>query len=546
MKRVLCIVLDSVGCGHASDAAEHGDAGANTLGHLFEGVAGLTLPNLARLGLNELLDLPTDVRIHRAASWARLTERSAGKDTTTGHWELMGCALEKAFAAFESFPSDLVAEMEARGGVEFIGNIAASGTEILVQLGEEHLQTGKPILYTSADSVLQIAAHEEAFGLERLWALCKTARALLDERGIPIGRVIARPFLGDSPTNFKRTGNRHDYSLVPGETVLNRLQAAGVTTIGVGKISDIFAGSGISESYPTKSNAEGMAEIDRLWQEPREQPHFIFANLVDFDSLHGHRRDPEGYAQCLREFDAWLGGFIERVLPEDLVILTADHGNDPYHPGTDHTREQVPVLVLGLGRDLEDGPFSDVAKWVEERLIPLPRRSGVEKPQVIIVMGVAGCGKSTIGAMLAARNGGSFYDADDFHPPANIAKMAAGQPLNDHDRAPWLERLRREVIDAVPAAGLVVLACSALKKVYRERLGVGTPGVALVYLKGDAATLANRLATRSNHYMKTSMVESQLAILEEPSPTEGVSVEIESSCEEIVATIEAALNLRAV
>ncbi len=369
MKRVLCIVLDSVGCGNAPDAGEYGDAGSNTLGHLFTRIPGFSLPNLARLGLGRVLDLPGDVSVHPAASWARLTEQSAGKDTTTGHWELMGCGLDKAFATFESFPPDLVAELEARGGVGFIGNIASSGTEILVKLGEEHLQTGKPILYTSADSVLQIAAHEESFGLERLWTLCKTARAVLDERGIRIGRVIARPFLGDSAADFKRTGNRHDYSLMPGETVLNRLQAAGVTTIGVGKISDIFAGSGISESHPTKSNAEGVEVIERLWQERREEPHFIFANLVDFDSLHGHRRDPEGYAQCLREFDEWLGKFIQQVLPGDLVILTADHGNDPYQPGTDHTREQVPVLTLGMGRELHDGRFSDVARWVEERLM---------------------------------------------------------------------------------------------------------------------------------------------------------------------------------
>ncbi len=368
MKRVLCIVLDSVGCGQAADAAEYGDAGANTLGHLFERIPDFSLPNLAGLGLYKVLGLQEEVSIHRAASWARLTERSAGKDTTTGHWELMGCGLDEAFATFKSFPPDLVAELEARGGVEFIGNIASSGTEILVQLGEEHLRSGKPILYTSADSVLQIAAHKQGFGLECLWNLCQTARSLLDERGIRIGRVIARPFLGEVAGNFKRTGNRHDYSLMPGGTVLNRLQAAGVTTIGVGKISDIFAGSGIAESYPTKSNAEGMAAIQLLWETPREESHFIFANLVDFDSLYGHRRDPEGYARCLREFDAWLGGFIDRVLPEDLVILTADHGNDPYHPGTDHTREQVPVLMLGLGRDLEDSTFSEVAAWVEERL----------------------------------------------------------------------------------------------------------------------------------------------------------------------------------
>ncbi len=369
MKRVLCIVLDSVGCGHAPDAAAYGDAGTDTLGHLYARIPGFSLPNLEHLGLGKLLGLPGDVRIHPWASAARLTERSAGKDTTTGHWELMGCGLEQAFATFESFPPDLLEELETRGGVEFLGNYAASGTEILIQLGSEHLRTGKPILYTSADSVLQIAAHEEIFGLRRLWELCKTARQVLDGRDVRIGRVIARPFLGDSAANFKRTGNRHDYSLMPGETVLNRLQAAGVTTIGVGKISDIFAGSGITESHPTQSNAEGMAVIDRLWQEARDEPHFIFANLVDFDSLYGHRRDPAGYVQCLREFDKWLGGFIQRVRPEDLVILTADHGNDPYHVGTDHTREQVPVMVIGADDDLIDGSFSEVARWVEARFM---------------------------------------------------------------------------------------------------------------------------------------------------------------------------------
>ena len=369
MKRVLCIVLDSVGCGNAPDAAVYDDAGANTLGHLFERIPALSLPCLATLGLYKLLDRTGDVEIHPRASWARLTEMSAGKDTTTGHWELMGCGVDEAFATFDAFPADLVAELEARGGVEFIGNYASSGTEILIQLGEEHLLTGKPILYTSADSVLQIAAHEEHFGLERLWDLCKAARCLLDQRGLRIARVIARPFVGDGPENFKRTGNRHDYSLMPGETVLNRLQAAGVTTLGVGKISDIFAGSGISESHPTRSNDEGMAVIEKLWAERRAKPHFIFANLVDFDSHYGHRRDPEGYAKCLMDFDRWLGRFLPEISPEDLLILTADHGNDPYHPGTDHTREQVPVLTIGLGRTLEDGTFSDVARWIEERLL---------------------------------------------------------------------------------------------------------------------------------------------------------------------------------
>jgi phosphopentomutase len=365
LRRALVIVLDSAGCGHAPDAACYGDEGADTLGHLMQRIPDLDLPHLASLGLYHIIGADKPSNLLDKALWARLTARSAGKDTTTGHWELMGCPLEAPFATFDSFPDDLVAELQRRGAVGFLGNHAASGTDILASLGMEHLRTRKPILYTSADSVMQIAAHEEAFGLDRLWALCKTARKLLDERGIRIGRVIARPFLGSSPADFKRTGNRHDYSLMPGETTLNRLQKAGVQTIGVGKISDIFAGSGISESHPTKSNAEGMAAIDRLWAGTRPTPHFILANLVDFDSLYGHRRDPAGYAGCLRDFDSWLGGFLPKVRPGDLVILTADHGNDPYHPGTDHTREQVPLMALGLATAPEAGVFADVARTVE-------------------------------------------------------------------------------------------------------------------------------------------------------------------------------------
>ena len=365
MKRGLCIVMDSVGCGNAPDAAAYGDAGANTLGHLFERVEGLALPHLASLGLDEVLGFSGRTALRAGAGWARLSEHSAGKDTTTGHWELMGYELQHAFATFAAFPGELVMELEARGGVRFLGNEVASGTEIVARLGEQHVRTGRPILYTSADSVMQIAAHEQAFGLERLWSLCQTARALLDERGIRVGRVIARPFVGATAADFKRTGHRHDFSIVPEATALNRLQAAGVTVIGVGKISDIFAGSGISESYPTQSNAEGMAAIDRLWAARREAPHLVFANLVDFDALYGHRRDPAGYAACLREFDCWLGGFLPTLEPADLLVLTADHGNDPYHPGTDHTREQVPALTLGLGPTPADGDFTDMARWVE-------------------------------------------------------------------------------------------------------------------------------------------------------------------------------------
>jgi phosphopentomutase len=359
VKRALVIVLDSVGCGGARDAAEYGDEGADTLGHLFDR-EGLKLPNLAKLGLLHVLGRGEPVTLANAA-WAIMSEASAGKDTTTGHWELAGCVMEQPFDTFESFPQDLLDEI----GGPFLGNKAASGTEILVELGEEHLRTGHPIVYTSADSVLQLAAHEERYGLEKLWALCQRAREVLNRRGIRIGRVIARPFVGDRATTFKRTANRHDYSLMPPETMLNRLQAAGVQTIGVGKISDIFAGSGISESHPTQSNADGMQVIEKLWAERRPQPQLIFANLVDFDMHFGHRRDPAGYAQCLREFDAWLGGFLPGI-GGDFLLITADHGNDPYHHGTDHTRERVPLLTLNAPLPpVNSADFTQIARLVE-------------------------------------------------------------------------------------------------------------------------------------------------------------------------------------
>jgi phosphopentomutase len=357
--RALVIVLDSVGCGGAKDAATYGDEGADTLGHLFERER-LALPNLARLGLMQVLGRGNAV-LFPGAAFARMSEASAGKDTTTGHWELAGRVLDGPFETFESFPPDLLDEI----GGPFLGNRAASGTTILTELGGEHLRTGRPIVYTSADSVLQIAAHEDHFGLERLWELCRRAREVLDRRGIRIGRVIARPFVGEDAASFKRTSNRHDYSLMPPETVLNRLQAAGVETIGVGKVSDIFCGSGISESHPTASNADGMALIESLWAEKRPHPHLIFANLVDFDMLHGHRRDPAGYARCLREFDGWLGGFLPRVV-DDFLLITADHGNDPYHHGTDHTREQVPLLTVNSPiPPVNSDDFTQVARLIE-------------------------------------------------------------------------------------------------------------------------------------------------------------------------------------
>ncbi|MFC7337163.1 phosphopentomutase [Haloferula chungangensis] len=367
MPRALCIVLDSVGCGHAPDAADFGDAGSNTLGHLFARIPDFELPNLASLGLYEVMrsfdpEFPLSSPVLENAAHSSMCETSVGKDTTTGHWEIAGNVLDEPFATFESFPDDLLEEIGKSADTSFIGNFAASGTEIIKQLGEEHIRTGKPIVYTSADSVLQIAAHEEHFGLERLYQLCQSARDVLDRRGIRIGRVIARPFIGEDATSFQRTSNRHDYSLQPLPTILNRLQNSGIPSVGVGKISDIFAGSGISESHPTKSNSDGMATIDRIWA--AQKVGFIFANLVDFDMHFGHRRDPEGYANCLREFDVWLGSFLPKV-GDDFLLITADHGNDPYHPGTDHTREQVPLLTLNPPSKPTHSPdFTQVATLV--------------------------------------------------------------------------------------------------------------------------------------------------------------------------------------
>jgi phosphopentomutase len=343
IKRALLLVLDSVGCGSAPDAAAYGDEGANTLGHILKRRPHTHLPTLESLGLPQALALargedpcPPPLR----GGVGALTERSAGKDTTTGHWELAGAGIDEPFATFARFPEELVEPITREAGVEFLGNRAASGTAILDELGAEHIATGKPILYTSADSVLQIAAHESVIPLERLYEICRVARRHCD--AWRIGRVIARPFVGE-PGNFTRTANRHDFSMIPPRTVLNALADAGVSVIGIGKISDIFAGSGISESHPTKSNADGMTTIDRLWTERRAG--LLFANLVDFDSLFGHRRDVEGYARALEEFDAWLAGFLPKIEPDDLVLITADHGNDPTWRGTDHTRERVPVFA---------------------------------------------------------------------------------------------------------------------------------------------------------------------------------------------------------
>jgi phosphopentomutase len=362
--RALLVVLDSAGIGHAPDADAYGDADANTLGHIFDQMPALTLPNLCSLGLPELMDGGIARAGEYRASYGRMNERSAGKDTTTGHWELAGATLSEPFAVFERFPDELVQQIEHEAGVEFIGNFACSGTTVLEQLGAEHVRTARPILYTSADSVLQIAAHEQVIPIERLYEICSIARRHADDARI--GRVIARPFEGESP-KFKRTSRRHDFSMKPPRTVLNAISDGGVAVKGVGKISDIFADEGVTASFPTASNREGMQRIAELWAQ-RDRA-FIFANLVDFDMLFGHRRDVAGYARALEEFDRWLGEFLPRVSSDDLVIITADHGNDPTFRGTDHTREQVPLFVLhdNKHRDLGTrGTLADVAASLAE------------------------------------------------------------------------------------------------------------------------------------------------------------------------------------
>jgi len=364
--RALLLILDSVGCGRAPDAAAYGDAGADTLGHIFAARPGLELPTLFSLGLWKALtgDVFDPRSQQTIASYGRMRERSAGKDTTTGHWEIAGVVLAQPFATFTQFPAELVEAIEREAKVEFIGNYPQSGTVILEELGDEHLRTGKPILYTSADSVLQIAAHESILPPPRLAHVCRIARRHANKWRI--GRVIARPFSGE-PGAFERTAGRHDYSIVPPPTILNAIAEAGLPVEGIGKISDIFAGSGITCSHPTKSNAEGMAAIERVWGAMVDG--LAFANLVDFDMLFGHRRDVAGYTRALIEFDAWLEGFLDEVEEDDLLIITADHGNDPTWRGTDHTREEVPLLVFHGGVSVPLGTrktFADVAATLSE------------------------------------------------------------------------------------------------------------------------------------------------------------------------------------
>ena len=366
--RAIVIVLDSVGIGELPDAALYGDEGSHTLGNIAAAIP-LSIPNLASLGLSRLVGLATPQAASPTGAYGRMVERSAGKDSVTGHWELMGIVLDRAFPTFpDGFPNDLIAQFEARIGRPSLGNTAASGTAIIDQLGAEHMETGHPIVYTSADSVFQIAAHEGIVPVAQLYKWCHDAYDIA-VKGRGVGRVIARPFIG-LPGSFQRTANRHDYAMPPtGETLLDRLVAAGHRVAAVGKVSDLFAGRGISESHPTKSDAEGVDTVEQLMT--RQSAGLIFANLVDCDTLFGHRNDVPGYARNLEQFDARLPGLLARLRDDDLLVITADHGNDPTTPSTDHSREHVPVLLCGprirTGANIGTrGTFADLGQTLAE------------------------------------------------------------------------------------------------------------------------------------------------------------------------------------
>jgi phosphopentomutase len=341
------IVMDSVGVGELPDAAAYGDQGSDTVGNISRRVP-LRLPTLGSLGLARVANVQgMEAPEIALGAFGRMVEASPGKDSVTGHWEIAGLVLDRPFPVFpHGFPPDLITQFEQRIGRGTLGNKAASGTVIIDELGPEHLRSGRPIVYTSADSVFQIAAHEEIVPVARLYEFCEIAFELAG-KGLGIGRVIARPFVG-APGSFQRTANRRDYALTPFDsTLLDALTAAGIPVIAIGKIEDLFAGRGISHAVHTTSDDHGMTEIDRaLDVTPRG---LIFANLVDFDTLYGHRNDPEGYAANLERFDVRLAALLPRILTSDLLIVTADHGNDPTTPSTDHSREHVPVFAYGPG-----------------------------------------------------------------------------------------------------------------------------------------------------------------------------------------------------
>ena len=346
-KRIFVVVMDSLGVGAMPDSADFGDIGVNTLGHISESVDTFTIPNLQKLGMANLTPLKQVAPVENALGYyGKLREKSLGKDTMTGHWEMMGLEVKKPFQTFteHGFPPELIKELEKRTGHKIIGNKSASGTEILDELAEEEIATGHMIVYTSADSVLQICGNEETFGLDELYRCCEIARELTMKDEWKVGRVIARPYVGRKKGEFRRTSNRHDYALKPfGPTALNALKDAGFDVISIGKINDIFVGEGITEAYKSKSSVHGMEQTIDVAK--RDFHGLCFVNLVDFDALWGHRRNPCGYAQEIEKFDVNLGVLLDTLREDDLLIITADHGNDPTYTGTDHTREKVPFLA---------------------------------------------------------------------------------------------------------------------------------------------------------------------------------------------------------
>ncbi|MBM3808834.1 MAG: phosphopentomutase [Acidimicrobiia bacterium] len=384
--RAIVIVLDSVGIGELPDAALYEDQGSNTLGNIAAAVP-LSIPTLAAMGLSRLVDLKTPPVALPTAAYGRMAERSKGKDSVTGHWELMGIVLDRAFPTFPSgFPAGVIAEFEKRIGRKSIGNVVASGTAIIDDLGPQHMETGSPIVYTSADSVFQIAAHEGIVPVPQLYAWCEVAYELT-VKGMGLGRVIARPFIG-LPGSFQRTSNRHDYAMPPiAETLLDRLVAAGHQVTSVGKVADLFAGRGISASNPTKSDADGIDRITALMAS--QDRGVIFANLVDFDAVYGHRNDATGYAANLERFDARLANLLPRLQHDDVLIITADHGNDPTTPSTDHSREHVPVLLAGArvnaGVDIGTrSTFADLGQTLAENFGVGPLANGTSFLRAIV------------------------------------------------------------------------------------------------------------------------------------------------------------------
>ncbi|MBX4146043.1 phosphopentomutase [Paenibacillus lautus] len=343
--RIHLIVLDSVGIGEAPDAADFDDIGSDTLGHIARECGGLNMPNMAALGLSNIREIEgIPAADQPRAYYTKMQEASNGKDTMTGHWEIMGLYIDTPFRVFpDGFPDELIQRIEEKTGRKVIGNKPASGTEIIEELGEEHVKTGALIIYTSADSVLQIAAHEDIVPLKELYEICEFCREITLEDPYMLGRIIARPFIGEVGS-FKRTANRHDYALKPfGRTTMNEMKDAGLDVIALGKISDIYDGEGITKAVRTVSNMDGMDKMVQTLGEPFKGLSFL--NLVDFDAVYGHRRDPQGYGQALEDYDQRLPEVFEKMTENDLLIITADHGNDPTYKGTDHTREYVPLLV---------------------------------------------------------------------------------------------------------------------------------------------------------------------------------------------------------